>query len=76
MNMTASELKIEYYERTRHFSFPEKIETALEDDYVLNREIYTDYTFQILQLHMMLGQDMTPEEIIKIAHESAEHLIN
>lgn len=59
--LTRTQLRIEHAERTSHFELPDEIELALENDYILNREIYTDHILKVIQMRYFLHEMVTPE---------------
>tara|TARA_Y100000296_G_scaffold85723_1_gene122649 strand:+ start:467 stop:694 length:228 start_codon:yes stop_codon:yes gene_type:complete len=71
--LTRTQLRIEYAERTSHFELPSEIELALENDYVLNREIYTDDILKMIQMSFLLHEMVTPEEMIEYVHRASRN---
>lgn len=64
-------LLLEYAELSRDFDFPDDLEIALENDYVINKQYYSVEVLKCVLAAQLLGP-MTPAEIVdsvKIWHE-------
>jgi len=66
--MTETELRVQYAERTWDFEFPECIEQALENDYVLNSVLYTDDMIKKIKLTLLVYSEISPEKLIEMVH--------
>jgi hypothetical protein len=62
--MNDTKLRIEFYERTKDNNFTEALDDLLEDDYVGNRELYTDEIFSKLELAQSLVGDENPQLVM------------
>lgn len=70
MDVSTTALKLQYAERTWDYNFSEELELALEEDYVVNPDIYTDETFELIRAMLVLAPDYDPKLILKVAHRS------
>ena len=71
--LTRTELRVEYFERTSHFDLPDEIELALENDYIINRDIYTDTVLEMIQMTYFLHEMVTPEEMLEHVHRTSRN---
>lgn len=67
--MSETKLRIEYAERSWKYEFPECIEEALEDDYVLNHDLYKDGVFEFIAMWCFIHPDITPEFMLERIRE-------
>ena len=58
-------LKLEYLAFCQGEEFPEDIELVLEEDFVINRRMYTKETLHIIQGLLLLSPEITPEYLLK-----------
>ena len=68
--MTEAEIRLQYVDRTWHIDFPEDIEQALEDDYVVNTNLYTDSMFSYIQTILLIAPTITPKKLIEMVHRT------
>lgn len=61
---TKTDLLIEYAELSWNHDFPNEIEIALENDYVANKELYSEEVLQGLRLHLLLDRDASPQDVL------------
>lgn len=69
--MNKTELRIEYADRTWNFDWPDSIDQALEEDYVLNRETYTDEVLNLIRGLVLIAPNIQPIELIYIVHNAS-----
>lgn len=67
--MTDTELRLQWFERTRDIDFPENIEQVLENDYVKNSDLYTSDAINILQMTYLIYKEITPQQMLNAVHE-------
>lgn len=67
--MSETKLRIEYAERSWEYEFPDCIEEALENDYVLNHDLYKDGVFKYIAMLCFICPDITPEFVLEIIRE-------
>ena len=60
-----TDLRIDYWERSKDFEYPESIEDALEDDYVLNSECYPDGIFEYIDMWCGIHPKISPSDMIE-----------
>jgi hypothetical protein len=58
-------LRIEYTFYSWHCDFPDAIEQALEDDYVMNRHFYTKQTLESIKLLLLIDPDISPDYLLE-----------
>ena len=68
IEMTETELRLEYVERTWNIEFSGSIEEAIENDYVKNSFLYTDEIFAQIQMALLLCPQISPDELIILIH--------
>ena len=71
--MTETKLKLEFVDRSWHFELPESIEQALEDDYVINSNLYTDNMFKYIRMTLLFIPSTTPQEMVQFVHTHAQN---
>lgn len=66
--MTKTELRLQWVDSTLDIEFPECIEKALENDYVLNSTLYTNAKIKRIRVYLLLCPEITPENLIEMVH--------
>jgi len=62
--MTSTNLLLDYVNRSSRYQLPERLEIALETDYVRNSELYTDDTFLAIPVLYKLYPNIRAEELL------------
>lgn len=61
---TKTDLLIEYAELSRNHDFPDEIEIALENDYVANKELYSEGVLKGLALWLCIAPNASPQDVV------------
>lgn len=67
---TDTDLRIEYVELSWNHDFPERIEIALENDYVANKHLYDQSAFSLVTTHLLIAPDASPESVLQIVRSN------
>lgn len=61
---TDMQLRSEYAEKSWEYELPDRLESALEDDYVANSDLYTADVFRIIRVTYSICPEIEPDELL------------
>ncbi|PHV03711.1 hypothetical protein CSQ88_00490 [Iodobacter sp. BJB302] len=64
---TTTDLRLEYVTLSWNYNFPSEIETAIEDDYVVNPHLYDEESLERVKLLLLLDSHTPPELALEVA---------